>query len=171
VSYYSENRERLLARAKAHYAANRERIREQRARHYAEHRDEINARARAKHAENPEIKRERGRRWRAANNARLREHGLTPEQYDSLLSEQARCCAICDQPFAAVPRIDHDHRTGEVRGLLCHNCNVALGHFRDNPVLLRRAIHYLDTVPFYRWAEQRPSKGEPYAPAGMEAAA
>lgn len=67
---------------------------------------------------------------------------MTPEQYDAMLSEQAGRCAICqDRP----PRlyIDHDHATGEVRGLLCNRCNVALGFLRDSPEAAIAAAMYL----------------------------
>jgi hypothetical protein len=50
-------------------------------------------------------------------------------------------CLICAE--ATTLAVDHDHRTGEVRGLLCSLCNRALGHFRDAPVLCERAALYL----------------------------
>jgi len=68
---------------------------------------------------------------------------MTADDYFELLGLQGDRCGICLTPFDGVPRIDHDHLTGEVRGLLCHNCNVALGHFRDSEALLRSAIRYL----------------------------
>ncbi len=65
--------------------------------------------------------------------ARLKHHyGLTPEDFDRMMLEQGGTCAICEQPFANKPyepHIDHCHETGEVRGLLCSPCNVALGRF------------------------------------------
>jgi hypothetical protein len=72
---------------------------------------------------------------------RLQRYGLTRETHEALELAQDARCAICD---GALPlRVDHDHSTGRVRGLLCHNCNVGLGHFRDDPALLRRALAYL----------------------------
>jgi len=80
--------------------------------------------------------------------AALRKYGMTPEEYEELLCLTGGRCGICLAPPA--PRrhhhIDHDHATGRVRGLLCHSCNVALGHFRDNPHLLARAIEYLENT-------------------------
>ncbi|MGE0576133.1 MAG: endonuclease VII domain-containing protein [Reyranella sp.] len=56
-------------------------------------------------------------------------------------------CKICRRPAEEgqwkVLRVDHDHATGKIRGLLCHHCNVALGHFGDSPELLERAAEYL----------------------------
>lgn len=53
-------------------------------------------------------------------------------------------CAICGSaPGARALHVDHDHRTGQTRGLLCHSCNIGLGMFRDSPVLLRGATAYL----------------------------
>jgi hypothetical protein len=71
-------------------------------------------------------------------------HGVTPARLKMLLDMQGGVCAICSLP----PRrralsVDHDHRTGEVRGFLCGPCNGALGLFRDSPELLNHAIDYL----------------------------
>lgn len=80
----------------------------------------------------------------------IRRYGITPEQYDALLSTQGGLCAICgDAPDAngkgayARLHIDHDHATGLVRGLLCGRCNQGLGYFRDSPDSLASAIKYL----------------------------
>lgn len=78
-------------------------------------------------------------------------YGLTPEAYGTMLLSQGGVCAICSGPQTAKGRggaakpleIDHDHATGEVRGLLCSGCNVGIAHLRHNPELLSRAISYL----------------------------
>ena len=58
-------------------------------------------------------------------------YGLTREKYDEMLLEQSGKCAICGGDVDL--EIDHDHETGKVRGLLCGNCNKALGLIKDNP--------------------------------------
>jgi hypothetical protein len=77
--------------------------------------------------------------------------GISLEQYDTLLAAQGGTCAICRNPETVldkgVPRalsVDHDHETGKVRGLLCGGCNQGLGRFRDSPVVLKRAVVYLE---------------------------
>lgn len=76
-----------------------------------------------------------------------REYKILPEQYDKMLREQSGLCAICgtDNPGAGrtLMNVDHDHSTGDVRGLLCMGCNVALGHMSDDVDRLRSAIKYL----------------------------
>ena len=76
-----------------------------------------------------------------------RQYQLSLEEYDALLSQQNNCCAVCKtkEPGGNSPhfKIDHDHRTGLIRGLLCNRCNSGLGHFRDNPVTLHAAAEYL----------------------------
>jgi hypothetical protein len=79
--------------------------------------------------------------------ARLRrEYKISPAEYWALSEKQSGVCAICLEPEPGrrgLLHVAHDHETGNVRGLLCHRCNVALGHFRDRTDLLRSAIAYL----------------------------
>jgi len=76
--------------------------------------------------------------------------GLSQEDYEMMLSAQSGKCAICGNPETAVIRgktlllaVDHCHRTGEIRALLCSQCNQGLGCFKDDPGLLRRAAAYV----------------------------
>jgi len=74
-------------------------------------------------------------------------YGITVDDYDRMLEEQGGCCAICntDTPSGRRGRfsIDHNHETGEVRGLLCQKCNAGLGYFKDSPTILATALKYL----------------------------
>lgn len=81
------------------------------------------------------------KRAAATHRQKLWTYGLTQEEYASLLENHNGCCAVCGSK--APLRIDHDHATGKVRGLLCHHCNVALGHFKDSPDIMTKAIEYL----------------------------
>jgi hypothetical protein len=77
-----------------------------------------------------------------------REYGITLEDYDRMYDEQNGRCAICRTNTPGGPGerfcVDHCHSTGTVRGLLCNNCNRALGHFKDDALLLQQAIKYLN---------------------------
>lgn len=71
-------------------------------------------------------------------------YGIDDEQYAVLMRRQQRACGICRQPHDERPLVvDHCHNSGEVRGLLCANCNNGLGHFRDRSDYLIGAIGYL----------------------------
>lgn len=83
---------------------------------------------------------------------RVRKYNLTDTEYQNMISRQNNCCAIClillddtiDNTNTNIrPRIDHCHTTGIVRGILCGQCNVGLGHFYDNEESLLNAILYL----------------------------
>ena len=67
----------------------------------------------------------------------------TTRQKLELIRKQNGLCAICQQPVIR-PHVDHCHTTGTIRGVLCRDCNIGLGNFKDDPELLRRAISYLD---------------------------
>lgn len=73
-------------------------------------------------------------------------YGVTSAERDALLDQQGGVCAICGAglcPERGVLAVDHDHDTGEVRGILCQPCNRGLGDFRDSPALLLAAAEYL----------------------------
>jgi hypothetical protein len=72
---------------------------------------------------------------------RLR-YGITAEEVDRLIEKQNGVCPIC-QTEPNRWHVDHDHATGEVRGMLCHHCNTALGNLRDDVKRLERAIAHL----------------------------
>lgn len=78
-------------------------------------------------------------------------YGLTVEQWQAMVDAQGNRCAICGSP--PVPgsgpatkrlHVDHDHRTGKNRALLCNACNRALGYFRDDRDRLLAAARYLE---------------------------
>lgn len=89
------------------------------------------------------------------HNLRVR-YGITHAEYEAMLSSQGGACAICrggtSKRYFAV---DHNHRTGEVRGLLCGTCNTTLGRFRDDPARFKRAAKYLTAPPARRVLGER----------------
>lgn len=120
--------------------------------------------------ENPERNRENCRRWRKENpekskqarrryyesclkkrcfktnirektiTKKLEIYGISQAYYDLCLDKG---CKLCTDKFEKTPCLDHDHKTGKFRGVLCHRCNTGLGYFRDNPEVLKRAIQYI----------------------------
>ena len=110
---------------------------------------------------NPERYQENQRRWkesggksRSGRKSHLkRTFGLTAEEYTKKLEWQGGVCLICQQPptEGKLLDIDHDHKTGLTRGLLCRNCNHGLGKFREDPFLLAAPAGYL-----IMWDEEDP---------------
>jgi len=67
-------------------------------------------------------------------NRRLKkDYGITVEQYNEMLAIQNYKCKICDVDITEKPNLDHCHKTGKVRSMLCSNCNRGIGHLQDNP--------------------------------------
>jgi hypothetical protein len=104
--------------------------------------------------------REASRQWRTRNRIkdrqyaqkhRLREKfGITIDHYQALLDQQGGKCAICNgveqvasNGISRLMAVDHNHDTGSIRGILCTNCNRAIGLLHDDPVILQKAIAYL----------------------------
>lgn len=87
--------------------------------------------------------------WRAQKTERTghrwSKYGLTPTDVLEMLSEQSSRCAICSKAITAEKcHVDHDHSTGAIRGLLCKRCNCSIGHFDEDPVILRMAATYIE---------------------------
>lgn len=137
---------------------------ERQRRYYVRHREKVLERKR-RYKERPDVKaktRETYRRWRLQNKTKIRErvqayralnpekvrdyrlrcaYGLTTELLTKMKQEQGGKCAICDKPKRLL--VDHDHKTGMVRGLLCHSCNVGIGLLGDSLESVKRAAVYL----------------------------
>ena len=82
----------------------------------------------------------------------LNKYGLTIDSYNTMFTEQKGCCKVCSIHQSKLKRplaVDHNHNTGEVRGLLCDRCNRALGLFGDSPFLLESALEYLKEEGHY----------------------
>lgn len=73
-------------------------------------------------------------------------YGITLLDVLDKAKKQKNKCAICSiklDPFSSTTHVDHDHKTGKVRDLLCHHCNTGLGMFKENPDLFKKAVRYL----------------------------
>jgi Recombination endonuclease VII len=111
-------------------------------RYYDKHKDEVLA----KNAEYLKDNKEKVNR-----RVRNRRHGITQEQYDAKIQKQDNRCAVCHKEFEGTPHFDHSHaccpnlRSCDKcrRGLLCEDCNLGLGRFKDSIEVLNNAIQYL----------------------------
>lgn len=141
--YYKDielSRAKTRERNRAWRKANPDRAKAKNREWGAKNRDKRNAYGKRRLEENGDWVRKlnrEGHRWRA--------YGLTPEGYQEMLAAQGGRCAICatDKPHKGALHVDHDHDTGEVRGLLCFCCNAGIGKLKDDPRLLVKALWYL----------------------------
>ncbi len=79
--------------------------------------------------------------------------GLTIEEYNKLLKKQNGVCVICGKKEIVKWKgilkslaVDHNHKTGKVRGLLCYKCNIGIGFFQEDILILKKAIEYLEEL-------------------------
>lgn len=108
----------------------------------------------------------RNNRWQASPqgkaririNRRYRNFGLTEEAFRKLLASQNGRCAICkcNTPGSQSWGVDHDHKTGKVRGILCAGCNLALGGFKDDRSIILAAADYIGKCPHERFRKSVP---------------
>lgn len=126
-------------------AANREHIREYR----EATKDQRNARRRELYHSDPERReaiKECVKEYKRNNRLRrrVRQYGITEEAYELMENEGCAICGAHPHVDASVKmHIDHDHKTGKVRGVLCQSCNLAIGHINDDPMIAVRIAQYL----------------------------
>ena len=158
--YYQKNKERIKLESAERYESNKEKIRSRVLKYYRANKTKVRraqnryrttqagidgrkVEHRKAYEKDPE------RIWRL----RLkRKYGINERIYNEILESQGGICGICGA-FNRHPTrwgnvsdklvVDHCHSTGKVRGLLCHNCNAGLGHFKDSQVRLTSAIEYI----------------------------
>lgn len=95
------------------------------------------------------------RRWANSNPDKVREYarrsnlkkkGINKEIYEKMAIQQEWKCLICgitERECKKKLSVDHNHKTGKVRGLICNRCNLALGNTKDNPLILIKCAKYL----------------------------
>lgn len=133
--YYKAHREQASAYAMAWSKAHPKETRVTQKRYRLAHLEQERARKKAKYKENPERIYERNLK---------NKYNLSLDAFNAMRLFQGNACAICKEPFAKTPHVDHDHETGNIRGLLCPMCNSGIGYFKDDPLRLRVAIEYLE---------------------------
>jgi len=121
--HYIANKERYAAKSLAWRLKNKERAKENRRRNYL-----LNKEANLQYSAEYSLK---------------KKYNLTSVEYEKLLKGQNYVCAICSGTCSKKLAVDHDHITGQIRGLLCNNCNRGIGHLQDSPVILQSALNYL----------------------------
>lgn len=125
-SRQQQNKEKLQAYTNQYYQDNKERLCQMQ-----KQRNQNNSEARSQ----------------VARRARLRyNYDISLEEYNDLFSKQEGKCAICGTHQSELNKslcVDHDHETGEVRGLLCRTCNAGLGMFKEQRELFLKALEYL----------------------------
>jgi hypothetical protein len=149
---------RRLERNRAHARRYRETHKDQikvAARLYREgHREQINERARLKWRTDPEL-REKRRLWQRKN-VFQKVYGISMADYEAMFERQGGACAICKRTGVTLC-VDHCHLTGEVRGLLCSQCNSAIGFCSDDPAVLLAAAAYLQAARDRQQAQGSPN--------------
>ena len=131
------------------YKTRKEIINEQNKKSYYKHKEERLKKYRENYANDPEFYRNKAKQWRKNNFKAYKSRqlknsvGISFELYEKLLTDQKNKCRICTRKVKVLC-VDHCHSTGKIRGLLCGNCNLGLGNFKDNKLRLKNAIKYLE---------------------------
>jgi hypothetical protein len=134
--YFANNssaRAKAVARSTKYRTTHKEKTRAAGRRYYENHKEAEQRRGREYYRNNPEKQSER---------LRKQKYNLSPEDYKKMLGAQKGLCAICAHQMKK-PHVDHNHRTGKIRALLCLHCNHGIGNCREQIYILERMIKYL----------------------------
>jgi hypothetical protein len=152
-TYYQRNKQKCLERTREYKRTHKDKVKEWSKKYCEKNKAAISIRARERRLANIEKYKERERRAGKKNpiirkRAQLkRDYNITLDDYNNMLMAQNNSCAICGMPQNKLKKnlcIDHNHKTGEIRALLCHSCNLILGNCFESISVLERAIEYLN---------------------------
>ena len=134
--YQQNNREKKFAYGRRYRQKNKERLAVQKLAYYQKNRAQILMKKKKYYQENRDM---------MVNGELLRSYGITTAQKAERIRSQNGKCAICEKELdmGRNTHVDHDHKTGKVRGILCDNCNKALGHIKDDLIIAGRLQGYL----------------------------
>ncbi len=161
------NKERSSQQRKEYYQANKERIRQYQKEHYQANKERINQRGRTWHDANKERVSLYHKEWYQANKESVNQrnkknrpryketykkryykyaYGLPHGEFEAMLQAQNGKCAICEKILTddSPPYLDHCHETGNARGILCQHCNSGIGFLKDSPIIVSKALAYLN---------------------------
>ena len=145
---YEKNKDKIKARRKVWYEKNKEREYKRKTKWRLANKDRVNARARANRGKHRDRTNAKSRAYYHAypekriNRHYKKNYGITIDDYNRILLDQNGGCAICGNALSKL-QVDHCHKSGEVRGLLCKDHNMLLGLAKDNIQILDNAIKYL----------------------------
>jgi len=154
LHYRTEKGRETNKRAAANYKLkNEEKIKQymeeyRKIKYTPEYKEEQRQKNKSRYQNNPE----KFKKYRESRKEENRENwlksnfGINLEEYNNMLEKQNHCCDICGLHKSSFIRhlaVDHCHTTNKIRGLLCVNCNLAIGNFKDDIIVLKKAINYL----------------------------
>ena len=136
LKYRLENKEKTKLYKQQYYIENKEHIKNHLRLYRQKHKKKLNKQCREWYATHKEHVRNYKLQWL---------YNFSSNEYYNLLKQQNGICAICKQKPSTnkILHIDHNHKNGKIRGLLCNICNQGLGLFKDNPQYLTNATQYL----------------------------
>lgn len=148
--YYLKNKEKLSLWNKEWREKNKDRFSEIRKKWRAENPEKVKEYQAKQYIKNRDSIRKKSSEWRKNNPEKVhlgkikRKFGITEEQYLLLRKIQEDECAICgrSEDYQRLG-VDHNHKSGQIRGLLCARCNTGIGSLQDSVILLENAIIYL----------------------------
>ena len=148
-----KDKEKKKTYAKTYYKIHKEKIKACARTYYRTHKEKIKVCMKTYYKANSEKAKARVKEWRKTNPEKAKaghlkhDYNLSLKQVNEMFAKQDYKCTICKQSLKTCfrPCVDHNHKTGKIRGILCSNCNKGLGYFLDNPEFLRNAILYIET--------------------------
>ncbi len=138
-AYHIANIDTIKDKKKKYYNINVDKCKTKQKKYYEENKDKVKAYIQIYSKTNPDVQRKAQYK---------RKFDITIDDYDKMFNKQEGKCPICEKPQSELKKllhVDHDHKTGKIRGLLCGDCNLALGMFKDSKILLTNSIKYLST--------------------------